>query len=383
MPIAKLNFSVPSKPSKTDEKSLQKIVDALEKAQKDVLDLITELLKKDPLAPETKKALDGQKKICDSSRAPELKDLAKSEKAGELYSNVSKLQRLITDLNSDIANINKIEGGYDDDLDEYFKEKLEEVAKEIGTALPKGVTTLEIGLKQLLETFKAKNSKEHWARYDINRGILMTECEKKGEEVAEEKTIQAFMSSKDFLPLKYARREKIIQTGIKEGKKPEDVRQFLVDALDEQDHPSKARWAAYLELGAGGNYRLTQSGSYQGSPIHLTMSKDSWTANADGKVSISANSVEQILEKLLKTAGWMQLHATLEVGDTAADYPHVYLFDGVLSTDTRWEAIRVKLGEKPKWVADGQKALQDQLDKVMMNLKKKVKEAKDASGANV
>jgi hypothetical protein len=242
---------------------------------------------------------------------------------------------------------------------------------------------LEIGLKQMLEAFRGKNSKEHWSRFAANRSVLVNECEKEAAAVAEEKAIKGLMSNPDFLPLKYARRQKIIEASLKEGKKPEVVRGLLVDALNEQDHPSKSRWAAYLELGAGGTYRLTQSGSYQGSSIHLTMSKDSWTADADGKVSLSANSVEQILTKLLKTPGWMQLHATLEVGESAAEYPHVYLFAGVLSNDTRWEAIRVKLSKDAKWVADGQKALQDQLDKVMVSLKKKVKEAKDAAGANV
>ena len=41
--------------------------------------------------------------------------------------------------------------------------------------------------------------------------------------------------------------------------------------------------------------------------------------------------MDQILSKLLETTtDWKQLHATLEAGDSADDYAHVFLFAGVL-----------------------------------------------------
>ena len=117
--------------------------------------------------------------------------------------------------------------------------------------------------------------------------------------------------------------------------------------------------------------------------IHLTMSKDSWTANADGNVSVATNSVDQIFEKLLKVDGWKQLHATLEVSSKAADYPHVFLIDGVLGNDTRWEAARVLLDRDDDWVTRGQTALAAALTKVKTAIKAKIKLAKAEEGSNV
>lgn len=127
----------------------------------------------------------------------------------------------------------------------------------------------------------------------------------------------------------------------------------------------------------------TSSGTYHGDAIHLTMSVDSWTANADGSVSIAANSVDQLYDKLLGVTDWMQLHATLEIGRDKSAFPHVFLIDGGLGNDTKWEAARVAKGLTAGWVTGAQAAKPAELDKVAAEIKKKLKAAKEQHGANV
>ena len=155
----------------------------------------------------------------------------------------------------------------------------------------------------------------------------------------------------------------------------------LAAALDKQAKPEKHRWASYLGLGAGGSYTLQQSGTFERMKIHLTMSKDSWTAAADGNVSVATNTVDQIYTKLLDTTGWKQLHATLEVPELKkSERPHVFLIAGVLGNDTKWENTRKTLNKDAKWVKAAQKALQDQLDLLEASLKRKLKAAKEKHG---
>src|SRR6185369_15565678 len=98
---------------------LAKVFDAIETAQDAVLGLLDEVAKTDPM-PKDLEADIKKRRAISTGRAAELKDLEKAKKKGELHSNPSKLERLLKDLNEDIAAANWLEGGVEKAVDEHW-----------------------------------------------------------------------------------------------------------------------------------------------------------------------------------------------------------------------------------------------------------------------
>ena len=381
--ISKIAAVLPSKTTAADEKAMAKCFDEMVATQKDIDTLLDEVSKVKPLPAVTEVDLKKRQTFA-KSRATEMKDMVKDRAKGTLHSNPGKMARVYKDLNEDVADANWLEGGIDKAQDEEFAKDVAKLTQKIVAGLPKGVTQQHFALGARINTFLTKNSKEKWVKYDANVIALEKEVATEVAEVQREQLIKALMSDSDYSNLKYNSKQKAIEAGIASATATAATVTVVLDAmLEKQRKPSKGSWASYLELGAGGSYSLKSGGSFDGMAIHLTMSKDSWTTAADGGVSVAANSVDQIFDKLLKVVDWKQLHATLEVSRSAADYPHVYLIDGVLGSDTRWEAARVLLGREAAWVTRGQTALAAALTKVETAIKAKIKEAKAQEGANV
>ena len=381
--IAKISVVMPSKVSAADEKGLAKCFDAMLSSQKDIDDVLAEVGKTTPMPSALDDSLKKRLTLA-KSRAAEIKDMAKDRAKATLHSNPGKMARVYKDLNEDVAQANWLEGGIGEALDDHFDDVIKALAVSLARGLPKGVTPGHLDLVGTIKRFKEKNSKEGWGRYAANVVTLEKDLAKDVAEVQREQGIRGLATDSDFGKLKYAVRQKVVDAGIKSATATEaTVRTVLLAALEKQRKPTKGSWASYLELGAGGSYSLRSGGSFQGMAIHLTMSKDSWTADADGSVSVAGNSVQTIYEDLLKVDGWKQLHATLEVSASSADYPHVFLFAGVLSGDRKWEAARQLVGRDAKWVTDAQAAMKSELQKVEDAIKKKITEAKAQEGANV
>lgn len=381
--VSKIAAVLPTKTSAADEKGLAKCFDAMLDAQKDIDALLTAVGKTNPM-PATIDADLKKRLTIAKSRAAEIKDMVKDRAKGTLHSNPSKMARVYKDLNEDVAQANWLEGGVEKALTEHYDKDIAVQVVKLAKGLPAGVTPGHIAFSTMIKNFREKNVKEGWAKYAANLVALENRIAADAAEVLREISIKALAQDAAFANLRYGVRAKIIEAGVAAAAATvATITPILTAALDKQRKPAKGGWANYLDLGAGGGYSLKSGGVFQGHKIHLTMSKDSWTAEADGVVNVATNSVQQIYEKLLKVADWKQLHATLEVPGPAKDYPHVFLFDGVLGSDTKWEAARVSLGRDAKWVADGVAALTAELVKVQNGLKAKITEAKKQDGANV
>lgn len=381
--VAKIAAVFPTKTSAADEKALAKCFDAMLDAQKDIDALLTDVGKTNPL-PGTVDADLKKRLTIAKSRAAEIKDMTKDRAKGTLHSNPSKMARVYKDLNEDVAQANWLEGGVEKALGEHYDKDILVQTARLAKGLPAGVTVQHIAFVPMIKAFREKNVKEGWAKYAANLVALEKSINEDATNEKREQTIKALAQDAAYAGLRYATRQKVIDAGVAAPTATAaTIIPILNAALEKQRKPSKGGWAKYLDLGAGGSYSLKSSGAFQGNAIHLTMSKDSWTAEADGAVSVATNSVQQIYEKLLKVADWKQLHATLEVPGPAKDYPHVFLFDGVLGGDTKWEAARVSLGRDAKWVTEGKAALTAELNKVAIDLKAKITEAKKQDGSNV
>lgn len=381
--ISKIAAVFPSKTTAADEKALAKCFDEMLATQKDIDALLVDVGKLDPLPAVTEVELKKRQTIA-KSRAAEMKDMVKDRGKGTLHSNPSKMARVYKDLNEDVAQANWLEGGVDKALNEEFAKEVVKLTQKIVAGLPKGVSAGHLALGVMITSFVAKNTKEKWAKYDANVDALEKAVDKEAANIQREQGIKALMSDAGYAKLRYNTKQKAVDAGVASATATAATVTAVLDVLlERQRKPSKGSWASFLELGAGGSYKLTSGGSFDGMVIHLTMSKDSWTANADGNVSVATNSVDQIFEKLLKVDGWKQLHATLEVSSKAADYPHVFLIDGVLGNDTKWEAARVLLDRDDDWVTRGQTALAAALTKVKTAIKAKIKLAKAEEGSNV
>ncbi|WP_077038078.1 hypothetical protein [Pelomonas sp. KK5] len=378
MSIKKFDGKMPSKPDKSKEKELADLVKDMAAAQKAIVDCLDELekAKLDTITAGVDKL---RRKA--TGRAAELKDLEKEAKRGSLNTNPSKLDRLCKDFKEAVDDANALEGTLEAERNKHFEAEFASFTEEVTKALPKGVNTANMMLPTLLKAFKATHAKAGWAKFNAAaRQTFKDDCVTAAQVQIRESGIKALGQEAAFAKLKLKARDKAIQDGIKDGSTVAEVRQALEDAFDHQDLPSIARWKSYLELGSGATYKLTPAGAYRGSKIHITMSVDSWTADADGKVSLTGSSPEACLQKLLKVDGWKQLHATLEATARAADYPHVYLFAGVLAKDSKWEAARVELDLKDEWVTGAQAALQSALDSFKAGLIDKIKKAQQISG---
>lgn len=381
--ISKIAAVMPSKTSAAEEKALARCFDEMLATQKDIDGLLDEVGKTKPL-PATVEADLKKRLTIARSRAAELKDMIKDRAKGLLHSNPGKMARVYKDLNEDVAQANWLEGGIAKALDTEFDKEVAKLALRIAGALPKGVTPQHFALGAKVSAFRDKNAKEKWAKWDANVVAFEKEIDKLVANVQREQAIRALTSDPSYANLKFGTRQKAVDAAMGSATATAATLRPMLDALlERQRKPSKGSWASYLGLGAGGSYSLKSGGSYQGMAIHITMSKDSWTAGADGSVSVAANSVDQIYEKLLKVTDWKQLHATLEVSKDAKQYPHVYLFDGVLGNDTRWPVARALLGRDAGWDAGAQAALTAALTKLAGDIKDKIKEAKKQDGANV
>ena len=381
--ISKIAAVLPSKSSAAEEKALAKCFDAMLDAQKDIDGLLDEVGKSKPLPATTEVDLKKRLTIA-KSRAAELKDMTKDRAKGLLHSNPAKMARVYKDLNEDVTQANWLEGGIGKALDAEFDKEVAKLALRIAGGLPKGVTPQHFALAVMIGTFRDKNAKEKWAKYDANVVAFEKEVDKNVANIQREQALKALVSDAAYANLKYAVRQKAIDAALGSATATAATLRPVLDALlERQRKPSKGSWASYLGLGAGGSFSLKSGGAYQGMAIHITMSKDSWTAGADGGVSVAANSVDQIYQKLLKVTDWMQVHATLEVSKDAKQYPHVYLFDGVLGNDTRWPAARALLSRDAGWDAGAQAALTAALTKLANDLKARITEAKKQDGANV
>ena len=261
------------------------------------------------------------------------------------------------------------------------REAATELLKELIKSLPADVDPSAVGLKAKMDAFIKAQSSAGWKNFDAAADKLKKTIADEAAEVQRQADLRA-VSEEFRQTLRYGERDKLTKAAAADGAATAaSLRAQLEAALDEQRKPNKGRWAKYLDLGAGGSYTLKDGGSFGGAKIHVTMSKDSWTANADGKVSLMAGTAENVLEKLLCTDGWKQMHATLEVNKPG--FPHVYLFDGVLAGDKRWEAARVALNKEEDWVEDAQAAMKGILAVVKGRLVAKINEARKVNGANV
>lgn len=380
MPVSKITAALPGKDAKDAEDKCADIVEALLKTRDALVDELDAVKKSGGQVPEITKEEERLRKLV-KGRGPELEDLKKAMKKRELHTNPSKLKRLIEDLNDDVTKTNALAAGLDAALEKHFSGELAKLVTEIEKTLPQGLTIASFSLAERVEAFKKKNAKEHWVNFKTNSDTFAKKCQTGAAEAFREQLINGFNSGVEFRPLKADVRDRLVQAGIKGGSSPAEVRAELEAAFEIQDKPTKARWASFLKLGAGGSYRLNPAGAYLGNAIHWTMSNDSWAKDADGGVSIKDNSVDQLYEKLLKSTAGMQVHATLEIGNSRS-YPHVFLFAGVLPGDTKWEAARTANNFTAAWVTGAQKALSDVLAKIESDVKKKLKEAKDRNGAN-
>lgn len=380
MTLKKFDGKLPSKPDKSKEKELAELVKDMLEAQKAITDVLDDLDKAKPALPAITAGVDKLRKRA-TGRSAELKDLEKEMKRGLLHTNPSKLERLAKDFKDAVDDTNKLDGSLADERTAHFEAAFKTFAEELVRALPKGTNTANMLLPTRLKAFKEAQAKGDWAKFnDTTRAAFIQICVKVADAQIRETAIKALASHTDFAKLKAKARDKIIEAGIKDDSSVAEVRTKLEDAFTLQDYPSIDRWKTYLALGAGGGYRVTPSGAFEGSSIHITMSKDSWTDDADGKVSVSGNTAAACLEKLLKVKGWKQLHATLEATADSKNYPHVFLYAGVLANDTKWEAACEELERKPQWITGGQKALTSALDTFKAELIAKIQKAQELSG---
>ncbi|MFT5613429.1 MAG: hypothetical protein ACI8Q6_000705 [Granulosicoccus sp.] len=383
MKIAKVSANVPSKAATSSEAAFKKILDTLVAAQTSVDDLLAAVKKMDPVAPASVKDVAKQQKIT-NGRAAVFKDLAKSAKRGELHTNPAKLGAMIKNLNTDIAAANWIEGGVAGHLDVFFQGQIDDIKEEITRALPKGVFEASFDLNGILTRFGRVQSKQRWTKFSAGRRLLISDCREAAEEQDRQNKIKAMMNDSERRKIKMKDREKIIKTCLANANAtPKSVGVLLDAAFAKQDKPSRDKWATYLQLGAGGSYRLNSCGSCFGYKMHTTMSSDSWTANANEAVSIDDNTPDKILSGLLKTTDWKQLHATLEVGSNTKDWPHVFLFAGVLNGDKRWAAVKTALEVDDNWIRKAQAQMTGELVKIKADLESKIKKAKAVYGSNM
>lgn len=392
MSVKRVGVVFPSAAKKGDEKSektqeagLAKVVTEMQSVHQAISDEIASLLKSNPLPEAIQTVLQKLKTINESSRGPELKDLAKAMKGGTLRSNPAKVERLMKDLNEDVNRVNGASETREKAVDVWGRDKAKKLLEEITKALPSGVDAKQVDLAASMDSFIKAQSKAGWRSFDASAEKLKTSVVDRVADIIELKRLDDLRQVNNFFrqTLRYRTREKLWQEA--QADKRTTAKTFssnLTEALHKQQHPDKSRWASYLDLGAGGYYRLTDGGRYDGHTIHVTMSKDSWTADVDGKVSLMAGTPEAVLRKLLETKDdWMQMHATLEVNQP--EYPHVFLYAGVLANDKRWEAARVALGKDAKWVKGAQKAMQDLLDAVKKRLEGKIAEARKDQGQSL
>lgn len=392
MGVKAIGSAVPAVSKKSDkstvdseEAALAKFVGELVSLHKDIAEELADLLKADPLPDDIKAELNRQKKINESSRAPELKDLGKALKGKSLRSNPSKISRLKDDLNDDAKALNAMPARLKAARDAIGADALSALQRDIeklaGSA---GVSPQRILLKERLAALGKTLSAKDWKGLDA--ALSKLEALLKTEVAEEARLMTLAVVNEEFRKsLRFAERERLWKEAqADKAATPQKLRTALEAALDKQHKPDKSRWAKYLDLGAGGDYTLKDGGAFGGIKIHVTMSKDSWTPEADGKVDLMSGTPDAVLRKLLDhTEGGKQMHATLETNKP--NYPHVFLFAGVLKGDYKWNAAREALGRDPKskWVEEAQKALNDVLDKVKDRLQKKIAEAQKEHGANV
>ena len=387
--LQKISVTFPTKTGAEAEKAYAKLLDEFEAVQASIEGVLDEVTKTKPMPTKVETDLKARRQIA-VGRNAELKDLNKARKSKELHTNPSKLQRIYKDLNEDIAQTNWLEGGVQLALDAHYEDgDVKELKKEIKAESPAAVKLA--AYEKLLKDFLETNKKERWAKLDAHAKQLKADA----AELERLEGVKALRDHADFKLLKQGSRDSIVNKAIKDSASTvKGTRDELVAALDTQDKPTKSRWAGFLGLGAGGSYTMKDGGSYSGYKIHVTMSNDSWTANADGKVSIKNNSADDLLTALLQSAPGLQLHATLEIGEVK-QYPHIFLFAGVANQGSKWTtameahkaAVEESKGKKvadkidDTWITDGQAALTAVLDTLKQGLLTKLKQAKTTGGA--
>lgn len=382
--ISKISVTLPTKFTSGDEKALAKCFDAMAATQKDIETLLAQIGKSKPMPAATEVDLK-KREVIAKSRAAEMKDMAKDRAKGLLHSNPSKFSRVYKDLNEDAAQANWLEGGIGKALDSEFDKEVAKLGAKIVAALPKGVTPQHFAFGTLLTTFRDKNSKERWAKFDENAKAFVVDITKRAANVQREQGIKALMADAAYANLFFKYKQKAVDDGVASSTATAaTVKAELERLLETQRKPTIAKWAAYLDLGAGGDYKLKEGGKFQGLDYHLRMSKQSWTAAADGGVSVATNSVDQIFTKLLSgTEDHYQMHASLEVSKVHTENTHVYLIAGVLGNDKKWAAAAARLGKDGAWVKQAQAAMAKTLKGVEDEIKRKITKAKADDGRSV
>jgi hypothetical protein len=380
--ISKIAVVFPSKTGASEEKALAKCYDAMLDTQKDIDTVLVAVGKADPLPKASEEDLKKRLTIA-KSRATELKDMAKDRTKGTLHSNPGKLARVFKDLNEDVSNANALEGGLGGALDEEYIAKIKAQLTQVKPLLPEGVSGGSIDITAMVKTLTEAGKANSWKTFAKQWTDFLDDCEEKGRVVG----IKALRDFADVKPLKQGSRDSIIDKCVKDKKTYDQAKAALKAALTIQMTPSKSRWASYLDMGAGGSYKLNPASAFEGYTVHWTMSNDTWTAAADGQVKIDSGSAAAVLEKILKSAAGAQAHATLEIGKKA-DYPHVYMFAGV-GNPVKWAnaAAQAKTEVNPKnpaasWEADWITRAQTQLTKVMTDLKAELVKKIAAAQAN-
>ena len=380
--IAKIAVVMPSKTGPTEEKALAKCYDAMLVAQKDIDAVLVAVGKADPLPAATDTVLKKRLTIA-KIRATEMKDMAKDREKGTLHSNPSKLARVFKDLNEDVAEANALEGGLGGDLDEEYIAKIKAQLGQVKPLLPEGVSGGSIDIAAMVKALTEAGKANRWKTFAKQWQDFLDDCAEKGRVAG----IKGLHDWADVKALKQSSRDSIIDKCVKDKKTYDQAKATLKAALTLQITPSKSRWANYLDMGAGGSYKLNPASAFEGYTVHWTMSNDTWTGAADGLVAINAGSAQAVLEKILKSAAGAQAHATLEIGKKA-EYPHVYMFAGA-GNPVKWAdaAAKAKAEVNPKnpaasWEADWITRAQAHLTKVMTDLKAELVKKIAAAQAN-
>jgi hypothetical protein len=362
-----------------------KVVDALDEKCGEIIDALDAMAKLTPMPDVIGKVLDRQRKILASSRAPELKDLRKEQKRAALRSNPGKLERLIGDLNDDVAAVNTLDEQADKATDAMFFEEIEVMRKEIVAQLEAPITATSLMLNAHIKTFSAAQQKKRWKGFDAARKTFVANRLADAAESLRKQQISDLTRDKAFAALESKSRFKITEAAQRNGDTVSQARAHLQVALAAQLQAAAAAleaqwtlkqkvWAKHLGMEG---YGIVQRGSHDGYKIHITYDNNSWTAAAYKGVSVhlGGGSADKIFDALFDVDWAYQFHATLELPDKDGKHPHLYAFGE--DNPKRWIAAQSHNEKDKEWTKTAKKAVQGVLDAYIKDVKKKIQKVID------
>ena len=364
--------------NKATEETLGKNVDTLQSKSTEIVNFLSDLKQTDNVPKSVLADIAKQIRIA-SSRAAELKDLAKSKKRGELATNPVKLGRLCDDLNDDVVNANAIESQMVESIDKVFIAQWAQVETALtGYAVKAGVAPRNIMLERTMSTKCEALKKKRWKNFAKVSAAVVVETKTVIDEEARRSGVMAFRSASEYSNLRVKAKLGIIEKADQKKISVGDTKKLLDAAMEAQYSPSKSQWTQHL--GMTGYSIDGINDKYDNIKIHITYDQNSWSKAADGGISLKGANAGAVMKKLFETSvSWSyQMHATLEAKDANGKSPHVY-FGG---RNNHWEdtAKQLKLDGKnipneAKWVNDGIAKVTQVLDGVKANIKRKIQDA--------